>query len=461
MNKKNMIESQLKILRNSVDNSKIKVGKKKLQTPEIKKILNIIENFLVKKKLIVYGGTAINNILPKNEQFYGKDYTLPDYDFFSPTPIDHAKELCDIYLKNGFTEIEAKSAQHYGTYKVFVNFLPVADITEINEQIFKNIKKEAIIINNIFYAPPNFLRMSIYNELSRPEGDVSRWEKIFKRLVLLNKYYPVNDKKLNCNSLIFGKQQEQEEDPQKLKNKQYIKNIFLDILLHEDIVFFGGYSDIFYMKYIPNKKYISSIPVFDILSKNPEELIKHIEKKIQDKNKKEENNIKLKITLKPNIGDLMPLHYNIKIGNFTILNIYKTNYCYSYNTITVNNNKIKIASIETKMYFYLIFLYLNDKNYNTDRILCLSLYLFLIQENNKLKQRGLLKRFPINCYGNEKTLEEIRELKTNKFKELKNYRKSSEYEKWFFRYIPKEKNITKKKNNTKNKNNTKKKNTVT
>ena len=32
--------------------------------------------------------------------------------------------------------------------------------------------------------PPNYLRMAMYLELSRPDGDVSRWEKVLKRLTL-------------------------------------------------------------------------------------------------------------------------------------------------------------------------------------------------------------------------------------------------------------------------------------
>ena len=36
----------------------------------------------------------------------------------------------------------------------------------------------------------------MYLELSRPDGDVSRWEKVLKRLTLLNKHYPM--KGLNC-----------------------------------------------------------------------------------------------------------------------------------------------------------------------------------------------------------------------------------------------------------------------
>ena len=36
--------------------------------------------------------------------------------------------------------------------------------------------------------------MAMYLELSRPKGDVSRWEKVLKRLTLLNKHYPVKGK---------------------------------------------------------------------------------------------------------------------------------------------------------------------------------------------------------------------------------------------------------------------------
>ena len=86
------------------------------------------------------------------------------------------------------------------TFKVYVNFIPVADITSINREIYKAIEKEAIVVNGIRYSPPNFLRMSMYLELSRPKG-ISRWEKVLKRLVLLNKNYPM--KNVRCNELNF------------------------------------------------------------------------------------------------------------------------------------------------------------------------------------------------------------------------------------------------------------------
>ena len=94
----------------------------------------------------------------------------------------------------GFDEVEAKSGVHPGTFKVFVNYIPVADITYLNQELFKSIRQDAKIIDGIYYSPPNYLRMNMYLELSRPEGNVSRWEKVLKRLILLNKNYPLKGK---------------------------------------------------------------------------------------------------------------------------------------------------------------------------------------------------------------------------------------------------------------------------
>ena len=88
---------------------------KKLNNPRIKDIIKIVEQFLKDKKRICYGGTAINNILPEKDQFYDKNVEFPDYDFFSPTPLEDAKKLADIYYAKGYNEVEAKSGAHEGT----------------------------------------------------------------------------------------------------------------------------------------------------------------------------------------------------------------------------------------------------------------------------------------------------------------------------------------------------------
>ena len=146
-------ECELTILRQAVDDTEELQGQKKVNSKEIQDMLKIVEDFIINKKLVCYGGTAINNILPKYAQFYKRDIEIPDYDFFSDNALDDAKELADIYFKAGYTEVEAKSGVHYGTFKVFVNFIPIADITYLHKVI--------ITIKYASYEPNELLKVKL------------------------------------------------------------------------------------------------------------------------------------------------------------------------------------------------------------------------------------------------------------------------------------------------------------
>lgn len=101
-------EKELDILREAVDKAEERQGKAAAQSPEILKIIEILEDFLKRKHLICYGGTAINNILPEYDQFYNKDVEIPDYDFYSANALTDAKELADIYNTMGYNDVEAR-----------------------------------------------------------------------------------------------------------------------------------------------------------------------------------------------------------------------------------------------------------------------------------------------------------------------------------------------------------------
>jgi hypothetical protein len=94
--------------------------------------------------------------------------------------------------------------------------------------------------------------------------------------------------------------------------------------------------------------------------------------------------------------------------------------------------------------FYLAFLYADRPYYDKDRILCMSNYLFEVQEKNRLAQKGLLKRFSLECIGHQETVEEMRAEKAKKYAELKDKPNDKEYEEWFLRYRPTDKLKTKK-----------------
>ena len=225
-------DCELAILRAAVDKAEERQGRKTANSPEIKNIISIVENFLRKKQLICYGGTSINSVLPKQDQFYNKDLEIPDYDFYSFDALNDAKELVDIYVSTGFQEVEAKSGQHHGTYKVYVNFIPVADITQIPKELFIAIKKEAIKVAGILHSPPNLLRMNMFLELSRPAGDTSRWEKVLKRLTLLNKNYPLSANQ--CSTINFQREMADTDNSDKIYEN--VKHTLID----QGVVFFGG-----------------------------------------------------------------------------------------------------------------------------------------------------------------------------------------------------------------------------
>jgi len=444
--KKTLKEKEIEILRESVDDIEKTEKIKKATSPIITKIIEILEDFLREKKLVCYGGTALNNILPKEDQFYDKNIEIPDYDFYSPTALEDAKELADIYAKLGYDDVEARAGMHVGTFKVQVNFIPIADITYMEKELFYNIQKKSIKINGILYAPSNLLRLNVYKELSRPAGDISRWEKIYKRLLLLNKHYPI--KKRECDSVQFMRDFEGSSE---LSDTLY--TTIKKSIISQGLIFFGGYAASFYKKYLPKKTKSSkhNIPDFDVLSENAENSALRIKRDLESKGIKN-----VKIYKKPGAGEIIAPHYEISVNNESVCFIYNTLGCHSYNTIRIKNDTIKIASIDTMINLFLAFIYANRPYYDEDRILCMMQYLFKVQSKNRLSQKGLLKRFNKECYGTEATLLSIRENRSLKFKELKSSRGTKKYDEYFLKYAPGEKKIKNKKTIKSRKNKTKK-----
>lgn len=186
-----LIKRQFEYLEKTVENAQRRIDFSIANDSDIKKAIEVVERFLRKKKRVCYGGQAINALLPREKKFYNPMFDIPDYDFFSPTPESDVDELIDMLAKEGFLEINKKVGVHEGTMKVYVNFIPVADCSQLHPRIFKIIQSRAEIRDGIYYCDPDFLRLMMYLELSRPRGEVDRWKKVYERLLLLNTSYPV------------------------------------------------------------------------------------------------------------------------------------------------------------------------------------------------------------------------------------------------------------------------------
>ena len=434
-NKKSFAECELEILRNAVSKVEEQKGKEVANTPEVQDMIQIVEQFIKDKKLVCYGGTAINNILPKRDQFYNFDIEMPDYDFFSPNAMKDAKELADIFKKNGYDEVLATAGTHYGTYKVFVNFIPVADLTSMSREIFDVIEKEAIMHAQIKYSPPNFLRMLMYLELSRPGGDVSRWEKVQKRLSALNKNFPLKLKSCFVSDLQKNNKLSQEKSMK-------IHKAIRDAVTDNNYVFLGGYATYLYSRFMHpaiKKKFKKELSTFDILALDIDKASIIIKERLMDRYFKENQ---IKIIKHPPVGtitlQIVPEHVEIKVENTTVCIVYKPQNCHSYNEIEVDKVKYKIATIDTMLSYFLSFIYSKRSYYDRHKILCMADFLYNVQQKNRLAQKGILKRFSIECYGKGVTKEDLRQEKSDAFQELKSKPNSEEYNSWFLKYRPTE-----------------------
>lgn len=434
-------DCELAILRHEIDiNEKLNVNKF-ANSEDVQKMISILEKFLIRKKLVCYGGTAINNILPVYAQFYDREVDIPDYDFFSPNALEDAKELADIYYKEGYTDVEAKSGMHMGTFKVFVNFIPMADITYLDRTIYNEIYKDSITIAGIHYAPVNYLRMAMYLELSRPHGDISRWEKVFKRLTILNEHFPL-EPSIDCNKIDFQRKLDIQNDEYSEKLYFLVRDSFID----QGVVFFGGYATSLYSKYMPKERIhiVKKIPDFEVIAEDVDKSAMIIKERLVSYGFKN-------VVSKSHdaIGELVPRHVEIRVSDETIAFIYEPIACHNYNTIVINKKQIKVATFDTMLNLYLAFIYTGKKYFFKDQILCMSKFLFDVEQANRLDQRGLLKRFGNNCIGHQHTLEEIRGEKAEMFKKLVLKKNTKEYEMWFLKYNPSMNNTKPKINKTK------------
>ena len=405
-----MEELQIAINENLKYQKKIK--RKNYTKPEL---FNIINEHISKHKLICYGGMAINNIIPEQSERFYDEIDIPDYDCFTTDAINDAKKLSQIISKS-YENVEVKSAMFKGTYKIFVNFIPIVDFTQIENNLYQTIKASSLKIKDIHYASPNYLRMNIHLELSRPLGDVSRWTKIYQRLDLLNKYHPfIYNKNINKINVIYNRYNELTEICKKW-------------------VILGEYA----MKYFnfPSKYNNSNSNIF-ILAESLEEV----------KQELDSNQFEYKILSYSN--KFINNFYEFRFNNESLLYLFITNSCQSYNQIkekgnvkrNIVKNIVKIANIDTMSMIYYALTFIQPPNLNINNLL---VYCYLLQHLDSKVNNKITKRFSMPCVGNQHTIEELKRERDNMYKLYKKNHSKKIYRDYFFKYIPHAKHTNRK-----------------
>lgn len=348
-----------------------------------KEIFNKATKYLKNQKVLLYGGYALNELLPAHLKIY-KEEALPDIDFFSYKPKEVAQHLTDRFRKDGLDTASFTEALHPGTYKVFVHGLQVADITGISQTAFRRLSKNSVVSSNgIRIVDPQYLRMTLHMLMSQAV-DSHRWSKVFKRLISLYKVYPPKMCKLPKTT---------KDIPQQIVNTLYEK------IQQKQYVVFGARElqlmfderDVVAAPHVPSIQILVDADPTDVATN----FLEHLQKmgdffavKVFDKD------------------DFIPKHAIVTYKQRPIVGIYMASACVTYNVV----NEMRVASIHTMLRMYLSMVLSTYPHFKkaTDELECITSSLSYLQQNMVHRRKKVLQELVTDCYGSQAGLITLR-----------------------------------------------------
>lgn len=161
----------------------------------IQAALDIVEAFIRERRLVIYGGLAIDYALRERGSWLYPDSELPDYDFFSPDSVNDAYALGDRLVAAGFESVGVIRAIHVQTMRVRTRNHFVADVGHAPADVYAALP--TIEHRGLRVVHPDFQRLDMhlafcfpYN--GAPREDVfHRWRKDLARLALFDEHWPV------------------------------------------------------------------------------------------------------------------------------------------------------------------------------------------------------------------------------------------------------------------------------
>ncbi len=351
---------------------------------DILKAVEVVERFLRKKKRICYGGQAINSLLPKHRKFYDDKYDLPDYDFFTPTLAEDVSQLSEMLEREGF-EVSKKAGIHEGTYNLLVNYVTVADCTELHPEMFRILAKRATNVNGIYYCDPDFLRMMMYLELSRPRGQVARWRKVYERLVLLNHAFPLQ----NCETTIRVNERVAREDRRTLM--EFCAN-------HKRVVMSPEMIEL-----MESRK--KNTQLESLVSRGGPVLFLSPQAKLDAEDIADMLEGSVKIQQEPTISDELFSYVMISRKGVPLALIFQESACHAYTILQLDGDRemrIGTPDLFLHLYYAILLFGKKEKRFFENELQCLVEKLYSLSENGRNNPSALVPSFGLRCSGHQK-----------------------------------------------------------
>lgn len=241
---------------------------------ELEDVNRIVLEYIKKRKLLLYGGTAIDTVLKHKtgEGIYGPT-KLPDYDFISNNNVYDAMTLANVLKEKGYRYVAVNQAQHGNTMRVKVNFAPEpsADITYYPSTVFNHVPH--VEIDDIRYVSPEYMRIDFYKSFTNP-NNYYRWltKDEYLRYRKLVDAYPLKPLKMK-----YKKQSE--EITSRIREMFDLLSPYRDFLVWTGIVAFNRYAQVMGTEQVPINYLEAYIP-------NAEEIAKEIIKNAGSKSYK-------------------------------------------------------------------------------------------------------------------------------------------------------------------------------
>lgn len=172
--------------------------KKKLE------MTNICLQYVIAKKLVVFGGLAIDFALKLNKcgGIY-EDYKLMDIDVFSNKHYNDAHELLEIFINLGYENCDLMVAMHPTSVRVRIDHYMLLDVAYIPDDIYKLYTDTALSyktdFGTVLFRHPYIQVLDIHRSFSYPyenkpmENIKNRFYKDYERYIKLIDCYPFLD----------------------------------------------------------------------------------------------------------------------------------------------------------------------------------------------------------------------------------------------------------------------------
>lgn len=179
----------------------------------IRAACDIVKSHMIKKKVVLYGGQAIDYAL----RVYGlqlyEDYQIPDYDFLSNTNVVDIYDMFVDLIERGYSPVSALAAYHPETMRLRLysdHF--IADSSYVPLNIYNLQKRTAIKYEGVYSRHPYIQYGDQHGSLAAPfaitgtdYNIIHRYMKDHTRFKLLYSKYSVDNKKILKHFINKGK----------------------------------------------------------------------------------------------------------------------------------------------------------------------------------------------------------------------------------------------------------------